>query len=443
MQVIVAPAVPYSLTRYSLIGLVLVALFILGFGAWAYFTPINSAVVAQGTVKVLSQRKQIQHLEGGIVDSILVHEGQRVSSGQTLVLLDETFARAEHTRLNMQRHELGVREAVLKAERSLKHDVEFPLYDTTGLDVQWLDDQKQAAASLFAISRGNLESQMAIADKKIEQLNEQANGLRIQKVAKVEQLSFIEDEIDSWKEMVEKKLSNKLRFLEVQSEAAELRGVIAQLDARAAEVQVMLGETQLEKLSLEQSYRERAAKELRDVQFSLKDISKRLESAENILERITIKSPVDGIVVGLNVHTVGAVIKPGDTLMELVSEKDSLIIEARVSPTDVDQVFDKMAARARIASYKRHEMPELDGLVESISADVLEDELNRSHYYLARISISGFIEEAGSDPTQSADLGMIQPGMPAEVMIQTGVSTPLQYLAEPILNAFNRAWRDK
>jgi HlyD family type I secretion membrane fusion protein len=441
MRIIPAPAVPYALSGLNRFGLFIFLFGILGSLGWATYTPLDSAVVAQGKVKVLSQKKQVQHLEGGIVESIHITEGERVKANQVLLTLDQTFAGSEYHRLAMKDYELRFREMILLAERDMKQALALDTISATGVDANWAAEQKANALSLFYISRSSLDSQLAISESRLEQLHEQLVGLEQEKVAKLEQLGFMDDEIESWKVMVERKMANKLRYLEIQRDAAELRGIIAKVSSQTAEVKVKIGEVKLDKLSLTQTYQEKAAKELRDVKFSLEDLSKQLETAGNVLGRVDIRAPVDGVVVSLDIHTVGAVIKPGQTLMEIVPSEDSLIIEAKVSPTDVDQVYPGMAARIRISSYKRHELPELEGNIESISADVIEDEQAQTQYFLARISISRFITDS-EVALDSSLMKAVQPGMPAEVMIGTGTSTPAQYLMEPLLNAFNKAWRD-
>jgi membrane fusion protein, type I secretion system len=442
MKIIPAPPVQYDLKKLNLIGFMTLLVGLGGFLLWATLTPLNSAVVAQGSIQVLSQNKQIQHLEGGIVEQIFVQENQEVQAGDVLLRLDQTFAGAEHQRQLMQGYELEIREALLLAKRDMEKSVNLPNISDERLPEGWLEDQSATAVRLYGLALNNLESELAIADKRLSQLRQQSLGLERERQAKVSQLGFMEEEIESWKGMVEKKLANKLRFLEIQSEAAELRGIIAKTEAQQAEVQVKIGEVELERLQAQQRFQEQAATELRDIQFSLKDVREQLATSANILKRVDIRAPVDGTVTGLKVQTLGAVVRPGDLIMEIVPVRETLIVESRISPTDVDKVYKGMNARVRLSSFKQHEMPELEGLVESISADVFEDERAQTQYYVARIELHGVIGNDHAQLDSYGDLQTIQPGMPTEVMIITGNSTPAQYLMEPLLNSFNRAWRD-
>jgi len=214
-------------------------------------------------------------------------------------------------------------------------------------------------------------------------------------------------------------------------------------EAQQAEIQVKIGEVKLEKLQAKQRFQEQTVTELRDIKFSLKDVREQLATSSNVLQRVDIRAPVDGAVTGLNVHTVGAVVRGGDVIMEIVPAMDTLIVESRVSPTDVDKVYKGLDAGMRVASFKQHEFPQLSGTVESISAYVFEDERQQTQYYIARIALNGFVAYDDMLPfDDDGNLLSIHPGMPTEVMIITGLSAPAHYLLEPLINSFNRAWRD-
>ena len=436
MQVILAPPAPYKLEKLNLVGLLIVLFGVIGSILWSTLTPLDSAVVAIGKVKVHSERKEIQHFEGGIVKNIWVKEGERVKHGQLLLTLDETFANSDFDRISAQWHELKIREAVLTAQRDRIKEPKFSKKVISDSASPWVTAQVASATNGFNISESNLKSQLDILSNQTVQITEQIKGIRLEIEAKNEQLSFIEDEIASWESLMQQQLANKLRFLELKRGASELKGEIAQLKSQAASLKVQYSEIEFKSLRVEQDYREKASKELAEVQLNLKDSSKRISAANNVLERIEIRSPVTGTVVGLNVHTLGSVIKPAETILEVVPEKDELIIEARVKPMDVDKVYPSLESRIKISSYKVHEFPEFDGVVESVSADVFEDPQTLESYYLARIVI----------PEASLTLlpeNKIQPGMPSEVLIVTGESTPFQYLMEPLLSAFRTAWRDE
>ena len=364
-----------------------------------------------------------------------MREGDLVKEGQALLTLDETFAGADFEILSTQLQEMQIREAMLLAQRDDLESLSFPLHIENAPLTSWLTGQKESANKLFRISKSVLSSQLSVLSAQIQQINSKVAGYHLEISAKNQQLKFMAEEIAAWESLVQQKLTNKLRYLELQGDTSELRGEIEQLKARIASSNNQTSELEYESLRIDQMFREVAANELVEVQIKIKDLSKRIGSASNILGRIELKAPVEGKIVGMAVHTVGAVIKSGDTILEIVPKKDDLIVEVKVMPADIDKVHQLMKAQVRISSYKQHEFPEFLGVVDDVSADVFEDPKTLTSYYSARITI----------PEASlAELpdNKISPGMPAEVMIITGESTPAQYLLDPLLTAFRSAWRD-
>ncbi len=435
MRVSDAPVAPSSLKWLTSLGLITVLFGVGGFLVWSIMTPLNSAVVTQGVLKVSSEKKQVQHLEGGIVKSIFVREGDLVKEGQALLTLDETFAGADFEILSTQLQEMQIREAMLLAQRDDLETLSFPLHIENAPLTSWLTGQKESANQLFRISKSVLSSQLSVLSAQIQQIKSKVAGYHLEISAKNQQLTFMAEEIAAWESLVQQKLTNKLRYLELQGDISELRGEIEQLKASIASSNNQTSELEYESLRIDQMFREVAANELVEVQIKIKDLSKRIGSASNVLGRIELKAPVEGKIVGMAVHTVGAVIKSGDTILEIVPKKDDLIVEVKVMPADIDKVHQLMKAQVRISSYKQHEFPEFVGVVDDVSADVFEDPKTLTSYYSARITI----------PKASlAELpdNKISPGMPAEVMIITGESTPAQYLLDPLLTAFRSAWRD-
>ncbi len=436
MRMIAAPTPPSSLKSVTILGMLSVLFGVFGFLFWALFTPLDSAVVAQGVVKVSSEKKQVQHLEGGIVKKLLVKEGDDVQEGQVLLLLDETFAGTDYQMLTQQIKELMLRQARLEAQRDRKETIDVPEEIEQELESnEWLRSQYDADIALYDISQKTLENKLSVLSSQISQLKKKSWGDELELKAKKDQIAFMEEEIASWSKLLEQKYANKLRYLEIQGEHAELKGEEARLLTAIASAQSKLEELQFEKEQVTQSYREVAANELVEVRSRIKDLTKQLDSASNVLGRVEIRAPVSGKVVGLNVYTLGGVIKPGETIMEIVPEKDELVVGAKVRPIDIDKVYTNMNARIRLSSYKQHEFPEFYGLVEFVSADTFQNEQTLESYYTAQITIDG-----ASLPGEVND--KIHPGMPAEVLIVTGESTPAQYLMEPLMSAFRSAWRD-
>jgi len=436
MQILLAPPARHKLSKLKFVGLFTVIFGLIGSLTWAATTPLDSAVVALGKVKVHTNTKQIQHLEGGIVESISIKEGELVKAGQLLLSLDDTFANTTLKRLKAQRQELLIQEAVLIAQRDHSGAPTFPEEVLMARAGTWLFEQKKSALNSFNITRASIKNQVEILKSESDQLEEQIKGNTNTSIAKKEEVVYLEDEIASWKTLIDQRMANKMRFLELQRATAELKGDIAQLKSQSASLMAKKRQLLLEEVRIKQSYQESASKELGTVRVNIKDLSKRMDSAVNILDRVEIRAPVDGVVVGLQVHTLGAVIKPGDTILELVPDNDDLIVEARIKPTDVDKIYSSLETRIKLSAYKVNEFPEFDGLVDSVSADVFENPETLESFYIARISIPYL-------SISSLQKEKIKPGMPAEVLIKTGENTPLQYLMDPLLSSFRTAWRDQ
>jgi len=430
-----APPIKTGLTKPLITGLLVFVFGVVGFVVWAVMTPLDSAVVSDGVIKVGSEKKQVQHLEGGIVKTLNIKEGDTVQAGDILLTLDETFAGSEHAVLSNQLEEFRIREALLNAQRDEAEQLDLSDLLNRFQHNAWLVSQAKSALTLFELSRSALDSQLATLGSQIQQLQQRIEGYGQEIDAKRDQVSYIEEELKAWDDLIKRQYANKLRFLELKRELSETNGDIVKLESQQRDARARIEEIQFEKQNIRQSYRETAANELAEVQLKIKDLSKRIDSAENVLGRVAIRAPVSGRVVGLSVYTVGAVIQPGETIMEIVPQEDELVIGAKVRPIDIDKVVVALPARIRLSSYKLHEFPEFDGMVDTVSADVFEDPNTLEQYYSVRIRI----QDSSIGPEWTAKLN---PGMPANVMIVTGESTPAQYLMEPLLNAFRSAWRD-
>lgn len=431
-----SPTEPAKNLRGLVLGGVMITT--LGFGGfvtWAASVPLDSAVIAEGVVKVGSERKRIQHFEGGIVKQILVREGEKVSAGQVLVTLDQTFAESEYLRLSQQLNALQVREAALLAAQ---HGLERPVFPDHLLEQSdpGLQAKVQEAVILFELNRSTLDGTLAILEQQSLQLGEQIQGMKAEAHAGEQQLALIEEELASLEMLLQRRMTGKARSLELKREAAQMRGKIASLKTEIAGAGTRQSEITLEREQSRQAYRYEAANELREVRNEIDGLIQRIAASNNVLQRISLTAPVDGLVVDLAINNIGEVIRPGDTLMEIVPAKDELVIAARIRPLDIDKVSGRQTARARLSGYRHHEMPELTGTLESVSADALFDEQSGQYYFEARIVMNDEANPLWGDET-------VKPGMPAEVYILTGESTPLQYFAEPLLTAFDKAWREQ
>lgn len=422
--------------RIILAGVLSIAVFTGVFGVWSTTAPLDSAAVAQGSVVVESRRKTAQHLEGGIVRSILVAEGTRVESDAPLVVLDQTQARSTLDTLRSQHDELVAREARLLAERADADTVAFPpaLASRAGDPriAELLDGQNR----LFTARWENLRGQVDILAQRTTQLDAEVVGLRSQVASTERQLSLIAEEMQGARSLVAKGLERKSRLLALERESANLEGRRGEYLASIARSEQRRGETALQILDLRNRRAEELATELREVQGRLRELNERLHAAEDVLDRTVVRAPTAGVVMNVQVHTAGGVIGAGKPILDIVPDDDSLLIEAKLRPTDIDSIHTGLPAHIRLTAFKQRTTPVLSGHVTYVSGDALTDQRTGTASYSAHVVVDrGELQRAG---------GLnLQPGMPAEVIIVTGRRTAVDYFLSPLTDSFARAFREE
>jgi HlyD family type I secretion membrane fusion protein len=417
-------------------GLAVVVVFVVVVVGWATFAPLDSALMTSGVVIVESHRKAIQHLEDGIVQEILVREGQDVKAGQVLMRLDDTQPRTALELLVDEEDALTAQEARLIAERDGSSIIQFP---------QELlargNDPKVAEAILgeqttFESRRDSLNQQIGILTARKAENERVVAGLRDEQTALETQIALIQKETDSVQQMVAKGLEPVPRLLALQRNTADLSGQRGQLIEKISQVDLNSGETQLQIVNLKNERLDDVLKDLRDVQGKRFDLLDRIQAARDVLNRTVMVAPVAGKVVNLEVHTKGAVIRPGDTVMEIVPERDQLDVEAHLRPEDADDVYVGMTARVNLSAYKQRRLPMITGTVTNVSADRITDPRTGQSYFVATVSVDR------SALKNFPDARLI-PGMPVEVALDTGSRTALEYLFEPIRDVMRKGMRER
>ena len=427
--------------RSSMIaGLVVVAVFVGGFGTWAAVAPLESATIAPGIIGVSTERRTVQHLEGGIVEEILVADGDQVAAGQTLIALDDTAARAELELLEAQYRSAVALNARLEAERDGRSAIRWPdwLLAEVAAEAEAGGDAAQVMATQERIFRAravSLANQRAIHRRRIEQLCEESAGLEGELEAQDRRRDLLAEELKGVRELVERGLEPKPRLLEMERAATEIVGDRVRNQARIASIEQIIDETRLVIDELGNVRLAEVVAELGEVETRLSDVRERLVAARDVVARTRVRAPVAGTVMDLSVFTRGGVIGAGDQLMEVVPANDRLIIEARVAPNDIEVIALGLPAQVRLTAYSQLGAPRLTGRVIRISADRLADRLTGAAWYAARIAL---------DPDQPglSSLALV-PGMPAEVVIVTGARTPIDYLLKPIVDSLGRALREE
>ena len=426
-----------SLRRHILSGLIVVITLVAGIGGWAAYASISGAVIAQGSIVVESNIKKVQHKEGGIVGEIMVKQGQRVEAADLLLRLDDTLTRANLAILSKQLDELHARKARLQAERDGDDQISFPeeLAKRKALEPD-IAGALKGESTLFKSRRETMISQKGQLAERIGQLNDEIKGLTAQRNAKAEEKSFINEELSGLDGLFEEGHVTKNRIMALRREASRLEGQRGQFVSSIARAKGQIAETKLQITQLDQNAITEVVRELREVDARVIELSERRIAALDLLKRVEIRAPRAGFVHQLNVHTVGGVVAPGETIMLIVPEADQLVVEARVNPTDIDQVSIGQAAVLRLPAFNQRVTPELNAKVTTISADLSRDEATGLTFYVTRLKLD-------RDELKKLEGKALVPGMPSEVFIQTGSRTALSYLIKPLSDHLQRTFREE
>jgi HlyD family type I secretion membrane fusion protein len=425
-----------SITRVAAVGWVIIAIFFGLFGTWAAIAPLKGAVVANGLIKVEGNRKSVQHLEGGIVKELRVKEGDRVTAGDVVMVLDDSQARAEHEVLTRDLIVLRATEERLRAELAHRAQMTFPADLNAYGEDRYVKDVWDAQVHQMEVRLAALDGQRQVIKEKIAQLESQIVGLEAQIRAYTSQVGSVKDEKNSLLPLMERGLVARPRVLQLERTADGLDGQIAEAKANIAKARQAIAEQLQQTAQLDNDRMTDVAKDLRDTQAKLLEVIPKLMHARSVLDRIEIRSPYTGRVVGLSVFSVGGVINRGDKIMDVVPDRESLVVEAQVAVEDISQVHPDMRAEVHLTAYKQRTTPIVHGDVIQVSADRLTDSKTNNPYFVALVRV---------DDDELADLPHIRlyPGMPATVMIPTVERTALDYLVGPLVMSFNHAFRQR
>ena len=424
------------------LGLIIAGLFFILFLGWATFARLDSAAYAMGRLAVSGQRQTVQHREGGVVGAIHVKEGQRVAKGQALLELAAADVRAQERALASQLINLKAQRARLQAEQLGTSLIVWPaeFAGMTGEDKKDADDAIRLQLAQYRARTSVLSAQTGVLRQQTMQVNEGAQGYRRQMMASAEQERLISEELDGLKEVAEKGFVSKSRLRALERARADLIGEREQYSANVAQSFAAAGENRLKQLEAEKSYKERSATELRDVEFALSELLPKYHAAKDQLERVRIRAPASGTVVGLSVFTVGGVIAPGQRLMDVVPDKAILIIEAQISPNDADDLVVGQEAQIRFSSLHERGLPTLTGHLTRLSADSFIDEKSGQSYYSAEITVPPSQIRLIQDVRGRSFA--LRAGMPVQVLIPLKKRTALQYAFEPLTEALWRSFRE-
>ena len=430
------PPPPSDSRGWIVAGMTTIVVAFGGFGAWAALASLDSAAIASGVVVVESDRKSIQHLEGGLVKEILVRDGDRVEHNDVLIRLEDTHARAMHDIVRGELDAALAEESRLVAERDGRDSVEFPRELLARSHVSKVGKAVQGQRHLFTARRSALRGQVAILEKSIDQFREEIEGLKAEQAAREQQLTILDDELRGLRKLLKQGNVPRNEVLAYERKLAELGGEKGRFKSDVARAEQGIGEARLRISQIRKAAREQVVAELREVQERMFGLEERLVAAVDVLGRTEIRAPVTGIIMGMQAHTTGGVIAPAQEILQVVPVGDRLVIEAQVDPIDIDDVAVGQNATVRLTAFKLRSTPIIVGTLINLSADRLVDEHSGTPYYLARIEVSK--EELAS----LGDL-RLQPGMPVEALIKTGSRTALGYMLSPLTENIGLAFRER
>lgn len=418
-------------------GLAVIILFFGGFFLWALFSPLESAAIAPGKIVVAGYRRTIQSKDGGIINTIQVKNGSVVKKGETLLTLDDSEATLAYQLHHNHVMELTAIEARLIAENMEKKQIDFPITLLNEKDKPKISQIIQNQKRIFKNNQQSYQENIEILKQRIEQLHQQISGQQAHITALKRQIELVDKEESQVAELAAKKLIEQPRLMALQRQAAQLRGQKGSSLSQIAALQEKIGETKIQLTNLKTQRQKEHLEELRQIQQKLVEAKQREKATMIMLKRTKIRSPINGTVVGLNFHTIGGVIQPGETIMDIVPTHEALVVEAFVQPIDIDVVHPGLEAQVQLTAFKTRTTPTLTGKVVTVSADALINEKTNKEYYLARIII------ARNELAKLTKKQKLYPGMPVQVMIVTAKLTPWQYFISPIRSSFNRAFREQ
>ena len=439
LQFVAPPVQPAAIDdahRPTLIGTVAILLFFGALGGWAALAPLHGAVVAQAVVKVDGNRKSVQHLDGGTVRQLVVKEGEHVAANQVLLVLDDGQPRAEVEVLRRQHLVLRPSEARLLTELERRPSITFSEEIIAEKDDRYVQAVMDGETRQFQTRRVALDGQRRVLEQRISQNTEQIAGLRGVEEAYRQQIASVRAEADSLRTLVDRGLVSRPRILQLDRTAQGIDAQLADNAASRGRTEQIIGELRQQILQLESERLTEITRDLRDVQAKLLDVIPRLHYARSVLSRTTVRAPYAGRVVALSVFGQGAVISKGEKILDIVPDKSALIVEAQVAVDDIHDVKPSQPAEVHFTALKQRVMPRIRGSIVSISADRLVDQRTNQAYFNAIVSV----EE--HDLANVPDL-ILYPGMSVTVMIQTAERTALEYIVSPLVQSFDKAFRER
>lgn len=424
---VVSKTISTDIKKYTRMGWIILLAGFGGFITWASLAPLDKGVPLNGKVAVATNKKAVQYQDGGTVDAILVKEGSVVKAGDVLVRMNNVQAKANAETNRVQFYIAKATEARLIAERDDKDQIAFPAMLSDISDnprvMSYLETQKE----VFFSRRNTLQSELSAISENISGLISQTEGLKASRKNKEEQLTYINEQLEGIRELEKEGYVARNRLLELEQTAAQINATISEDIGNIARAQSQVSELKLSRLKRQQEYKEQVREQLSDVQKQVDALGSQLTGLDYDLDKVLVRAPASGIVVGMKVFTEGAVVAPGFKLMDIVPSEDSLVVEGQLPVHLIDKVRAGLPVELMFTAFNRNLTPHVPGEVTQISADRLIDEITGEPYYqlIAKVSPEGI--EMMPDLT-------VKPGMPVEMFVKTGERTMMNYLLKPFID---------
>lgn len=413
---------------------------------WAAVAPLDSAAVAIGTVISNTQRKSLNHQEGGIIKDIFVKVGDKVKKGDPLIEFDATRTKAEYESFLNQYRAFAAAEARLLAEINHQETIEYPEFLIKDKAVPEVAKIIETQNNLFNSKKDLMRAEQDSLGQKTKQMHKQIEGYEARKVSYIKTLEGTRDRLEATRTLNTKGHVQKGPLLELEAKEAQLQSEIAMTDTEIARSEQEITRTDIELLNLESKFATQNLGELKDTQNGLSQTREKYFAYKDQLDRVVLRSPVDGVVNIINFHTVGSVIPGQQPIIEISPTDDHLIIEAKVPPQNIDSIRVGLQSKIRFSAFKSRTTPLFNGTIVSLSPDIVIDPRQpqtdpklAGGYYLARIELNmdEFNEVARTRKIE------LHPGMQAEVQIITGTRTLLRYLLDPVFDAMFKGFKEK
>jgi HlyD family secretion protein len=426
-------------------GLILLLILVFGAGGWLVFSKLDKAAIAIGEIVPSGNNRIVQHLEGGVIEEILVKDGDLVKKGDILIKLSQKSAGANFEIFDSALNSSIAEYARLSAEREGLDKIKFP--------DKWLKNPDkygsyiQSQTQIFDERRSSLLGKINILDERTNQLQSEITGLKSQLSAARQQLQYTTSQVEVVEKLLASGNTTMSRLLDLKTRRSEIEGRIGELSSAIAKGDQSISENKLNKINIQNENLNEIVEKMKEAQNRINELRERGGTASDTLSRTEIRAPIDGIIKDLKFRTAGSagVIPPNSEVLTIVPTTDEMVAEVKINPTDIDVVRKPdLKTRVRLSAYSARHIPMLDGVLKNVSADIFKDQATQQNYYKGRVQIDiSLLNKYLKDNKSVNQEQYLFPGMPVEVYIVTGERSPLSYMIDPLRSDLRKAFKEE